>query len=87
MKDKCIYCNRSGVLRVEKERAQFPIPRDIYVCDMHWNLLKDPKTAIPLIRGHLSLELRGTDNKDYLEKKVDKFVDFISEWKPKKNLN
>lgn len=68
---KCNYCERIG-----KER--FP---DIYLCDGCLKILKDPKTALPFLRGHLTLELRGKIPEDTLQERINIFMGYASKLK------
>ena len=76
----CEYCGGSGVLRVSKDAL---VSSDIFVCDDCWKLLHDPKTALPLIRGHLVINLRGIMPKERLDETLNKYMEMLSKWKPK----
>jgi len=80
MNNECEYCNKPGELRVSK--GEGGIDRDVYVCNSCWKLLKDPRTALPLLRGHLTLSQRGIANPEQNEKSLNKFMGIISTWKP-----
>lgn len=71
---KCNYCDRMG-----QERLDDGDP--IYVCSGCWNILQDPKTALPFIRGHLTLELRGKVPDNQLHMYLNRFMEGISKWK------
>jgi hypothetical protein len=73
----CIFCHKDGKPRVEEGGE------DVAVCDFCWKLLKDPKTALPLIRGHLSLTQRGKSPAAQLEVRINQFMGKISNWKPR----
>lgn len=75
-KKNCMYCQKPG--RVISEE------NDVVVCDKCNELLKDPKTALPLIRGCLSLNLRGVMNEKAAQQAINKFMAEISTWAPKK---
>jgi hypothetical protein len=77
---KCIYCDSDGVLRATKQDG---VSEDTYVCKGCWKLLQDPKTALPLIRGHLTLALRGKTAPSVLQKRINEYMDLISKWKPR----
>ena len=79
MKINCEYCDRDGILRVEKN---INVNRDVYVCDYCWELLRNPKTALPLIRGHLTLSLRRTIPKERLDRMLNQYMEMLSHWKP-----
>jgi hypothetical protein len=72
----CEYCDNPGILRVEKTDKQ----NEVHVCDSCWKLLKNPTTALPLIRGHLVLNLRGKIPENMLEEMINKFMGIISGW-------
>ena len=76
---KCEYCTIKGELRVKKEEADV-LEHDIYVCDHCWRLLKNPATALPLLRGHLSLKHR--QNTKGKPKQLENFMEMISKWRP-----
>ena len=78
----CNFCNRAGPIRVSVDEEE-SINEDIYVCNQCWKLLQNPATALPLIRGDLSISLRGKMPKAYLQKSIDAFIEKISEMKPK----
>lgn len=78
MSESCEYCGAPGVLRVEKQEG---LDEDVYVCDDCWRLLKDPKTALPLMRGHLTMKLKGKMPPSALSRTVNKYMDLISAWK------
>lgn len=68
----CEYCNRQGKDRLGNGTA---------VCDPCWSLLQNPQTALPLLRGHMTLTLRGKIPEAELKKKVDKFMAEVSKWR------
>jgi hypothetical protein len=55
---------------------------DIYVCDSCWKLLQNPVTALQLIRGQITLALRGTMPEPLLDQMLQNFMAEISKWKP-----
>jgi len=81
MKSRCQYCTKMGTLRVSKNESP-ELTEDIYVCNSCWILLKNPATALPLIRGHLSL----THGREVPEKQfkefMNKYMEFLSTFKP-----
>ena len=79
MTGKCQYCNKTGPIRVNKDESF--LKEDLFVCDMHWSILKDPKMAVPFLRGALASELRGTAFEHVLTKQTNAFVDMIKSWK------
>jgi hypothetical protein len=85
MNGKCYYCNKDGPLRVSAEEN--PSKQDLYVCEMHWNVLKNPKMAVPFLRGVLAEELRGTASEESLNKRKEAFIEMIRNWKRIADLN
>ena len=69
----CEYCSRPG-RKISNETDT----EDVFVCNSCMKLLKSPETALPLIRGHLSI-LGRDKGKDY-KKQLEKFMSMISEW-------
>jgi len=68
--DKCLYCSRPA-----KQKGT-----DVAVCQACMVLLKNPATALPLIRGHLTMTLRGKLPEADLKIKIDSFMEMISSW-------
>lgn len=68
----CEYCSRPAQPRPELETG---------VCNSCWQLLQNPATALPLIRGHLTVTLKGTVPDDVLKKRIDAFMQMIAGWK------
>lgn len=56
---------------------------DAYVCDQCWELLKNPVTAVPLLRGHVSIHLRETMAPDKVKALTEDFVRRIAKWRPR----
>ena len=78
----CATCHEpGGTLRVSEEES--PATGDIYVCDGCWSLLRDPKTALPLIRGHLTLTGRQFYDRDELKRRVDGFMERVRKLGPR----
>ncbi len=77
----CLFCYKPGAPRVEEGEVEGT--GSLSVCDFCWKLLKDPKTALPLIRGHLSLTERGKIPADQLKDQINQFMGKISDWKPR----
>lgn len=69
----CMYCGKPTSRVIEGA--------DCSVCEKCWKLLQNPVTALPLIRGHLTLTLRGTIPEDKLKLQIDKFMEQIATWK------
>jgi len=79
--NQCLYCTRPGTLRV-KEGESPEVKENIYVCAACWRLLSNPATALPLIRGHLSLtEGRNIPEKEF-KRLMDKYMEFLTTLKP-----
>jgi hypothetical protein len=74
MNGKCNYCERMGPNRLGEDDPT-------YVCSGCWNMLQNPVTALPFIRGHLTLELRGKVPDDQLKVRINRFMEGISKWK------
>jgi hypothetical protein len=74
----CEYCNKVGELRINK--GEGGIGRDVFICNLCWKLLKNPVTALPLLRGHLTLSQRGIASPDHNKKMINKFMELISGW-------
>jgi hypothetical protein len=74
MTGKCHYCDSAG-----KERIPGEDPT--YVCDGCWKILQDPKTALPFLRGHITLELRGKVPESQLKQQIEIFMGNISKWR------
>lgn len=67
----CDFCDSPG-----QDRGD-----DVCVCPSCWKLLQDPVTALPLIRGTVTMKLRGTMPKDQLDRVVNRFMGEISRWR------
>jgi len=68
----CRFCSRPGPLRAEPGRD--PVEENVFVCAGCWDLLKNPATALQLIRGDLSITLRGTVPEAQLERSLNDFM-------------
>lgn len=79
-KKGCEYCGRPGQKRAGPEDG---LPYDVYACGSCWKLLQNPATAIPLLRGHLSLEMRGVVEKKEAEGLVSSFIGKVAGWRPR----
>lgn len=75
--DKCEYCERPAPVISRAEENE--IGEDVRVCGVCMNLLKDPATALPLIRGHLSIE--GRHQGPHFRNRLEDFMGVISKWK------
>lgn len=67
----CSFCDHPGVDRGD----------EVVVCNSCWTLLQDPKTALPLIRGTVTMQMRGSLPKEKLERVVNDFMGMVSSWK------
>lgn len=79
--NECEYCGRPGELKVAK--GEGGIDKDVFVCNGCWRLLKDPRTALPLLRGHLTLNQRNAADPKQSAALLNKFMEVISTWKPR----
>lgn len=67
----CDFCDNPG-----RDRGD-----GVCVCPSCWTLLRDPRTALPLIRGTVTMKLRGSVPKADLDRMVNEFMGRISGWK------
>lgn len=79
MDGPCYFCSRSGKLRIRADEN--PYSKDVHVCDQCWKLLQNPATALPLIRGDLSVSLRGTMPEARLKATIDKYMEKLASLK------
>ncbi len=77
----CEYCKRPGVRRAGPEDG---LQGEAFACKPCWELLKNPLTAVPLLRGHVSLEMRGVVEEREAEKLVQAFVGTVSGLSPRR---
>jgi hypothetical protein len=80
MKGSCEFCFKPGKRRAGPEDG---LEKDVFICDVCWRLLKNPLTALPLIRGNITLSLRGKIEEKKLQKMVNRYMDGLSKWSPK----
>ena len=78
--ETCKFCMNKGSLKVSSEESASK--KNIYVCDSCWKLLQDPKTGLQLIRGQITLALRGIMPEPLLNKMLQNYMEQISKWKP-----
>lgn len=57
------------------------IREDVFICPSCKKLLKKPETALPLIRGRITLEHR--DEGTHMKRRINRFMEGISTWKPR----
>ncbi len=81
MNTQCLYCSRTGVFRASKNESP-DLTEDIYVCSACWSLLQNPATALPLIRGHLSITIGRRMPEKAFKKTLEQFMGTISKFKP-----
>ena len=79
-KGKCEYCGRPGERRAGPEDG---LPSDAYACSHCWKLLQNPVTAVALLRGHLSLEMRGIVEPKTADGMVSSFLRKVAGWRPR----
>jgi hypothetical protein len=79
-KGPCEYCGRPGPRRAGAEDG---LKDDLHVCSQCWKLLQSPATAVPLLRGHLSLEMRGVVKPKAAGSMVSSFIERVREWRPR----
>lgn len=80
LEGECEFCSKPGKLRTSDEEG----PQvEAYTCNDCWELLKNPLTALPLIRGNLVASLRGQMPKAQLDETVNKFMEMVSKWEPR----
>lgn len=75
----CEYCGRSGPWRAGPADG---LKEDMHVCAACWKLLQSPATALPLLRGHLSLEMRGVVKPKEAQAMIESFIGGVSGWAP-----
>lgn len=78
--DACMFCMKGHAL--VRATAKETGSEDARACDSCWKLMKDPRTALPLMRGHLTMTLRGHGEPD-LEKKIQSFMDVVKDFRRK----
>ncbi len=75
---KCEYCPKTDATVRVKTGVN-----ELAVCDGCWELLKHPETALPLIRGSLAMDLRGSGPGKTVLSRVERFMEKISAWRPR----
>lgn len=78
-KGPCWFCSRRGDLVARKGEDR--IREDVFVCPACKKLLQRPETALPLIRGRITLEHR--DEGARMKRRINRFMESISTWKPR----
>jgi hypothetical protein len=59
--------------------GEMDLEQDMFVCVSCTRLLRNPLTALPLIRGHLSILGRGKSGK--FDSELNKFMGVVSSWR------
>lgn len=75
----CWFCDRPGGLVAPK--GEDGISKDVFLCPACKKLLKKPETALPLIRGRITLEHREGGAR--MKRRIDRFMEIISSWRPR----
>lgn len=61
----CEYCQMPTGRQIGTKEIQ------VFLCEKCELLLKDPDCAMRLLRGHLSMKLRGTDSEEALTELIE----------------
>lgn len=77
---KCLFCISLGIRISGPEDG---LDSDIFLCEKCKKLLRNKSTALPLIRGNLTLSMRGKGDPKKNKKMIDEFIEKIAEWKPR----
>lgn len=77
-KGSCHYCSKEGLRRAGEEDG---LSEDMFVCPGCWKLLSSPVTALPLIRGDLTL--RSRSGSPAVGTGIEPFMEMIAGWKPR----
>lgn len=73
----CEYCDMAGEFRAGEKDG---LNKDVHVCKRCWELLKNPQTALPLIRSHLTMKLKGRMPPSELDRTMNVYMEKISKW-------
>ncbi len=76
----CMFCYAPDS-PVRVQASEGGPSEDARACNRCWKLLKDPKTALPMIRGHLTLTLRNQVPQAVLDKQLQNFMELMSKMK------
>ncbi len=76
----CEYCDLRGPRRSGVEDG---LKEDLHVCEYCWKLLQSPSTALPLLRGHLALEMRGIVRPQRASALTESFIRGVAAWMPR----
>ena len=74
----CEYCSRPGDRISGTEDG---LTKDLFVCQQCMALLRDPKVGLQLVRGNVTLALRGTGQDRDDKKRIDRFMEMLSGWR------
>lgn len=75
----CEYCMNKTAPYLTPEKDGI----EAFVCSKCVKLLKDPVTALPLIRGNLTMKLRGEIPADKLSEMVNRLMVELSKFRPR----
>lgn len=75
----CWFCDRPGPLVAPA--GEDGVPQDVFLCAPCKKLLQKRETALPLLRGRLSLSSRGGGAA--AQKRIDRFIELMSSWEAK----
>ncbi len=74
----CEYCSSQSPVFVEESENSV----ESFLCGKCLNLLRNPLTALPLIRGNLTMKLRGTMSEKKLNDTLNSFMEKLSKFHP-----
>lgn len=73
----CEYCHGKGPLFIGPPEYEY----EVYVCVQCMKLLKNPVTALPLIRGNITLKLRGEVNEAKFTEMLESYMGMLSKFR------
>lgn len=82
MNEDCMFCLQSRAT-IRARAGEGGLETDVRVCDRCWKQLKDPRTALPMLRGHLSLTLRGKGDQKVLDQTIQDFMGVVQDFRPR----
>lgn len=71
----CLYCGSKAPERVSQDES--PSVGAIFVCEIHWKILQNPKLAMNLMKANIAKNLRGKEVPQILEMKFKQFEQFV----------
>lgn len=80
MTGPCEFCGGDAPRRGGKEEG---LAEDLFVCPQCVELLRNPATGLPLVRGNASLALRGVVPDADAGRMVNSLIDGLSSLKPR----